>query len=67
MTKLLKCAEAELSQQVLKNLLLAKDKEGQSIWHMAAWKNYSHVFQNLMEWAEKANLNQQEFKELLLG
>ena len=27
MTKLLKCAEAELSQQDLKNLLLAKDKK----------------------------------------
>ena len=46
--------------------MLAKDKEGQTIWHLAAWKNYSHVFQNLMEWAEKANLNQQEFKEVLL-
>jgi hypothetical protein len=66
MGKLQECAKDELSQQELKNLLLAKDKEGQSIWHLAARRNYPHVFENLMEWAEKANLNQQEFKTVLL-
>jgi len=64
--QLLVYAEAELSQQELKNLLLAVDEEEQTVWHLAAWENLPEVFQNLMEWAKKANLDQQEFKELLL-
>jgi DNA-binding ferritin-like protein (Dps family) len=64
--KLLECAEeTELSQEELKNLLLANDNEQQTVWHLAAWENNSEVFQNLMEWAENINLDQHEIKALL--
>jgi hypothetical protein len=46
--------------------LLSKDKGGKTVWHLAAWRNISKVFQNLMVWAEKADLNQWEFRAVLL-
>jgi hypothetical protein len=46
--------------------LLAKDKGRRTVWHMVACRNVFKVFQNLMLWAEKADLKQQEFKALLL-
>jgi ankyrin repeat protein len=42
------------------DLLLAKDSDDQTAWHLASWNNRSDVIKQLLEYGE-AELSQQDF------
>jgi len=44
----------QLSSQNFKDLLLDKDKDGQSVWHLAAERGHIELLEKLRAWGEEA-------------
>jgi ankyrin repeat protein len=47
------------------NLLLAKDRNGQTAWHIAAWCGYKEILEALWGWGREVQLNLKD--DLLLA
>jgi hypothetical protein len=56
----------QLSSQDFKDLLLDKDKDGRSAWHLAAERDHMELLEKLWAWEKGVQLSSQNFKNLLL-
>jgi endo-1,4-beta-D-glucanase Y len=64
--KIWEWAKRNLTKEETKNkLLLAADKRGNTVWHVAAERGNLAVIEKLWEWAEE-NLTKEEIKNKLL-
>jgi len=65
--KLWEWAKEELTTEEINKLLLATDKKGSTVWHVAAKKGTPEILQKVREWAKEKLTTEEINNKLLLA